>query len=441
MGAGAGQPSAPARKPVMLVVVVLGVLAVAGGWYFLRPTPPANSPAHAPAASNTTEAVAETPPAPGVPRPATPAAAVATPLMPPSAPAPSTQATAAPPATAAQAAPRTEPSGYTRTLVGNLAGLDLSKGALTPEQVQFWKEEYDKLVKEGAAAVPAIRELLEKNADQNFASVSGGTDLGAPSLRLAMIEALRQIGGPEALAVAAQTMQTAANPREIAILARNLESAAPGQYGDAAVAAARMGLMQAGVNTAAVDTAPLFEVMQKFGGASTAFELEQTANKWNYYAPLALASLPEGAGVASLTRMAQNADGAFGGSSRFACQMLGELAARYPDAAKALAEQVAANKVPDSAWVGLASALGGVQTFYGDGYLNASQPPAGATEPKSYHIPSNQQTYRSFNVSPGWTPEQVQRQLTLIDQLRAANPTANQMLEGVRNALAARQGQ
>jgi len=228
-----------------------------------------------------------------------------------------------------------------------------------------------------------------------------------------------------------------ANPQEIAILARNLEAAAPEQYRDAAVAAARGALARAGLNPAAVDTSPLFEVFQKFGGATAVSDLELAAKKWNYYAPLALASLPDGVGVGSLARMAQNADGTSGNSSRFALQMLAQLAPQYPDAAKALLDQISAGRVPDSAWYGIASALSGTQTYYGNGYLTTAKPVGSAEEPKSYSIPSNQQTYRSWNVAGNWTPVQVQQQLALVDQMRAVNPVAARMLEGVRGTLAA----
>jgi hypothetical protein len=166
-------------------------------------------------------------------------------------------------------------------------------------------------------------------------------------------------------------------------------------------------------------------------------ELEQAAARWNYYAPLALASLPEGAGVPSLVHMAEDPEGTFRSSSRFALQMLAQLAPQNPDAAKALLAQVSAGKVPDTAWYGIAAALEGTQMFYGTSYLG-SVPPATGADPKSYSIPANRQNYRSFNYSSSWSAEQVQQQLALIDQFRAANPSAAQALERARANLAAR---
>ena len=431
-GNGRKQPAAPARKPVVFAVVVLGLVVVAGIWYQTHKQPPPSEEQNSISITNTGTSAGTSPSTRGAGQsrePATTPESVSV-LSPAARPNPVV-------ANPAPAVALPEPSAYTQQLLANLTSLDLSRGTVTPEQAEFWKQEYAKLLKEGAGALPAIRQFMDKNMDVNFAAVQGGDQLGASSMRMAMIDALRQIGGTEAQGLAAQIMQATANPQEIAILARNLEAAVPEQYRDAAVAAARGALAKAGLNPAAVDTSPLFEVFQKFGGATAVSDLELAAKKWNYYAPLALALLPDGAGVGSLTRMAQNADGTSGSSSRFALQMLAQLAPQYPDAAKALMEQVNAGRVPDSAWYGIASALSGTQTYYGNGYLTTAKPAGSAEEPKSYSIPSNQQTYRSWNVAGGWTPAQVQQQLALVDQMRAVNPIAARMLEGVRGTLAA----
>ncbi len=328
------------------------------------------------------------------------------------------------------------PSAYTRQLMQNLTSLDLSKG-LSPEQAAQWKQEFDKLVKEGAGSVPAIREFLAKNVDLGFEGVAGAEQLGAPSLRLALFSALQQIGGAAAVGLAAQTLQTTADPREIAVLARTLDQMEPEQHRDAALAAAREALAMAARNTQATDVGPLFEVFSKYGGATMGPELEQAAARWNYYAPLALASLPDGSGIASLAHMAQDPEGTFRSSSRFALQMLAQLAPQYPDAAKALLDQVSAGKVPDTAWYGIASALEGTQMFYGTSLLG-SPPPANGVDPKSYSIPANRQTYRSYNYSALWSADQIQQQLALVDQLRGANPVAAQALERARATLGAK---
>src|SRR2546421_7853321 len=88
--------------------------------------------------------------------------------------------------------PRVEPSPATRQLVNSLAQLDLRQGPLTPEKAAEWKQNLQQLTSQGAGAVPAIREFLEKNLDLNYDATSGGL-LGQPSLRLSFLEALQSI--------------------------------------------------------------------------------------------------------------------------------------------------------------------------------------------------------------------------------------------------------
>jgi hypothetical protein len=240
-----------------------------------------------------------------------------------------------------------------------------------------------------------------------------------------MFDALRQIGGADAAGVAAQIMQTTTNPAEVAVLAGDLEAMAPGQYRETALAAARDGLARTPPDSFLIDSSPYFEVLQKFGGAESVATLQQAAARWNYYAPMALASLPDGAGLSTLAIMAQNIDGSSSGSSRFALRMLAQLSAQNPDAAQALLNQVSTGQIPESAWQGIAAALNGEQAYYGDSYLN-NTPPADGTDRKTYHIASNDQNYQTLNVSGGWTQSQVQQQLNYINQLSAANPIASQ---------------
>jgi hypothetical protein len=335
-------------------------------------------------------------------------------------------------------------SPYTQALVQNLKNLDISHGTLSAEQVGFWKQEYKKLLDAGPDAVPAIREILEQNVNVDFSAVQNGNQLGVRNLREALFDALGQAGGAEANALMADVMRSTVNPEEIAMLAGRLGAAAPGAYSDAIVAAARSALANASLNPngpfANADMGPLFETLQKFGGPNAVGDFQEAAAKWNYYAPLGLASLPSGAGVPSLAQMAGNADGTPGPSSRLALRLLAQLAPQYPDAMQALINQVGNNGVPDAAWAGISAALGGEVTFYGQGYGDAAVP-ANGTDPKGYHLAANNQNYRSLNVAGTWTAAQIQQQIALIDQLSAGSPVAAKKLQGVRNALAARLSQ
>jgi len=427
------------RKPVVFGVIAVSLALIAGLWYLSRPAskppvPPAETATVQAKATSRPHAAPRVSPENLVPAPvqiptqeaATPEQAVPKQSVPP-------------PAQNKAMAPAPAASAYTRSLIGNLTNLDLSHGPITPEQAQAWKQQYDKLIKAGAESVPAIREFLAQNLDVNFKSLPNGDQLGISSMRLAMFDALRQIGGPDALALSTEVMQTTADPKEVALLAANLDSMAPGQYGETALAAARVALANAALDPSKVDVAPLLQVLQKYGGANALSDFQEAANKWNYYAPIALAQLPAGAGIPVLAQMAQNAGGAFASSSTFALQMLAQLASQYPDAASVLVEQLKHVQPSSQSWFNIASALGGEMTFYSDsGYLNTSGPPTNFTNPKAWHMAATDQNFQAVNVSANWTPQQIQSQLNLIDQVVAANPAAAQALQPTRTALAAK---
>ncbi len=321
---------------------------------------------------------------------------------------------------------RPEPSAYTRALVQHLSEIPT-----TPDQLAIWKQNYASLVHEGAAAIPAIRELLEKKTDVALPA----DQFGFSSLRQAMFSAMQQIGGQDAIDLALQVMQNPYQPGEISQLASQLETLAPGQY-NAAIFAAADSALRSAIQSPNVDLSSLFQVVQKYGGANAAADLQLAATKWNYYSPLALAALPDGAGVSALTAMAENADGSYANSRSFSYQMLAQLALQNADAALALMNLINNNKVPPNAWHGIAAALGGDQMFY-----SGTTPPAGGTDPKSSHIAANDQNFNSWNYASTWTPQQIQNQLALIDKIIATNPQAGARLAPVRGALAAKLGQ
>ena len=194
-------------KPT-LVFAAVGVLAAAVGWYIFKAAPSASQPPSDPqsvasagqpagstqpaqAAGDDTELRAQTPAerssAPRLP-------AVIQPVSRPAAPAPA-------PTIALPAA-----SPATRQMVAGLTNLDFSRGPITKEQAEQWKQGLQGLIAQGNSAVPAIREFLEQNQELNFGAIAGGELLGQSSLRSALINGLAQIGGPEAMSVLAQTL-------------------------------------------------------------------------------------------------------------------------------------------------------------------------------------------------------------------------------------------
>jgi len=172
---------------------------------------------------------------------------------------------------ARNSAPEGQPdSSIAQQLIGQLTQLQVAGGKLTEEQAGQIQQSFQQLVAQGSAAIPAIREFLEKSQDWSFGRWPAGTP-GAPSVRTGLLDALAQIGGPEAMALSQHVLQSTADPLEIALLARNLEQAAPGQYSQQAVEAATAALDQAANGTLTnVDVGPLFQVLQNYGGADAA---------------------------------------------------------------------------------------------------------------------------------------------------------------------------
>jgi hypothetical protein len=233
---------------------------------------------------------------------------------------------------------------------------------------------------------------------------------------------LRQIGGPEALGLSRQVLQNTADPLEIALATRNLEEAAPGQYTQEAVNSARDALSALTQNQVTnVDAAPLFQVLQIYGGAGVVEDLAKAAPEWNYYAPIALAGLPSGQGIPALIQLAQDPTGLQTGNNKFALQMLAQVASNYPDAAAALAALAAGNQVTDAAWRSIAGGLGGDQYQFARQFpQNTPAVESGSSATLSTSAGGNQTFYSVPLPADGSAPDLNQR-LAVIDQLLAAS--------------------
>ena len=72
-------------------------------------------------------------------------------------------------------------------MVEGLVKLDTANGVLSPEQASTWRTNLAQLISQGATALPAIREFLDKNLDIEFGG-AGKQMLGYSSARLAMID-------------------------------------------------------------------------------------------------------------------------------------------------------------------------------------------------------------------------------------------------------------
>jgi len=322
------------------------------------------------------------------------------------------------PATAPKPAPveaSPQPAGQPtagQDLVSRLAQPAFFAGGVTMQKADELKRSFKQLAEQGPAAVPAIREYLDRFQDIDFDSVGAGKLVGYPSLRLAMLDVLGQVGGPEAMELSLQTLQKTGDPQEIAALTKAMEKQLPpDQVRQAAVSAASDALTEAlNGKWDGRSVTPLFEVLQKYGDQNVAGLLEQAAGRWNYYATLALAGLPDGAGIPALIQLAQDPAIRKTGNGDYALRPLAQAAMQYPEARSALVEQVQQNQVSDRAWPTVAASLAGNYIQYGNQVFGSTVPPV------------------------VWTSDQISQRLELIDQLLAvtSNASGKQALQNAR---------
>lgn len=323
-------------------------------------------------------------------------------------------------------------------LVSGLKQLSGTNVALSAEAVGAWRTNLTQLVQSGPAAVPALRAFLNEKTDASFTrEVAQAT--GYNSARLAAIDALRQIGGPEAVGAMEGLLGTTQSPREIATLARNLEEAQPGQDREQALAAAR-GALQAAAQSRDpnLDVAPLFEVFQHYGDASAIPDLEGALGTWKYYATIALADLPDGAGIPAILRMADPATGS--GNRIVALEMVAQLAPNNPGVRDFLLAQASANQIPPNVWPYLTSPLSGDQYFPVDSAITTYPQLQSWSDVRTTRINSGNQNLYMLPGYQSLSADELNARLALVDDLaRVANdPAAVRTLQQVRETLSRR---
>jgi len=114
-----------------------------------------------------------------------------------------------------------------------------------------------------------------------------------------------------------------------------------------------------------------------------------------YYATMALAQLPDGAGIASLARMVEDPNGAGKGTRDAALQMLAQMASQYPDARAALLEQVRSDKISPNMWPYLTSPLSGDQFQVQDSVLDGATNMVKGSDLRTTHIAFGNQNFIS----------------------------------------------
>ena len=336
---------------------------------------------------------------------------------------------------------------------------------LTREGAKDLKKQLQELRERGADSVPAIRDFLRSQQDVIFDKMPGGKLAEQPTLRLALMDALRQIGGADAIALSLEEFRMTRAPSEIAMLALNLEELAPGVYRDEAlrtVVGALQGLAQ---TKDPLEVRPLFEALQALGGPEAMTTLEQlphNADAVEYlrnkdtrispavatYALITLASLPDGEGISSLFDLAGDPTVPAAHRTAEPVRMLAQASADQAQAAADLVALAQWNQIPERAWNGVADALAGKQLQFptpgaeGTPSARNEASSSGVVAPfvRGFYDDQRNVLYEERSVLPTWSAAQIQQQLALIDTLLGTTdaPAATQALQRARQTLLGR---
>jgi hypothetical protein len=331
-----------------------------------------------------------------------------------------------------------QPTTAARELVDRLVHFDIQGGVVNEEQAAIWKENLRRLIQQGDASVPAINEFLEKNTDVPFGQENSGA-LGYASARAAMIDVLMQIGSSQAISALDSVLQHTEGPQEIAMVTQYLEKNEPGLFLQHAFDAAQRVLGNvANGSLPTMDVAPLFQVFQQYeyGNADTVQVLKNNAGQWNYYASIALASLPDDAGIPALIQIATGQEGLNPGARTAALQALSGMGSQSASARDALLDMARQNYLSAYEWSALVPYLAGSQMIYQNSTLGNPLSGANPNDVRSVFIPASHQ---SIFTLPTSSPTAAQ--MDFINRLMAVtqNPAGIQALQQSKSMLETRQ--
>jgi hypothetical protein len=162
--------------------------------------------------------------------------------------------------------------------------------------------------------------------------------------------------------------------------------------------------------------------------------LEHNAARWGIYSMVALAQLPDGAGIPSLVHFAA---GQGSSANVAALQMLGQVATQSEEARAALLQLARDSQLSQYSWAALEPYLAGAQQFF----LNSAyESPLSNVSPNDLRMAnaSGQQTYTA--PLGAMTADQIAQREKLIDEMLAitTDPYGKQRLQQARNQLEAR---
>ncbi len=131
-------------------------------------------------------------------------------------------------------------------LLAGLASAEVNRNQ--PGSIRRLLVDLERLKAQGPAALPAIREFLRSAQDADYDGFGGREWAGShvpsefvipPSLRLGLLETVKQIGGPEAESILLDELRVTGRGVEVAYIAGALQEMAPDRHREAVFAAAR----------------------------------------------------------------------------------------------------------------------------------------------------------------------------------------------------------
>jgi hypothetical protein len=239
------------------------------------------------------------------------------------------------------------------------------------------------------------------------------------------------------LATLLKELQNTNEPFEFAKLAQRVDKLAPGQFSEQIVLAARALLAKAGNESFGdKDVAPIFEVLQHYGRESVVLDLEQAAGKWQYYSAIALAQLPNDAGIPALIRMAQ-AEGSTTLQSA-ALRLITQVSAQNELARDFLMDQAQQDRIPSDSWITLAPVLRGDQLRYQDSAFNAPVNALDLPGSKIDYVATGNQSFSTAPASATLNSQDLPHRIDLLKQLLSVvrDPVAIEALQRSLDLLA-----
>lgn len=305
--------------------------------------------------------------------------------------------------------------------------LNISKSEISSHTSRHINQLFSKLILQGERIVPLITKLLDSSEDSHYWDKKGGQAVNYRSLRMGLINVLDEIGGPLAVATLSNILTETSDPAEIARVFLALEAHAPGIYSDSAMAAAIQGIESAAENIkpdSIKKIGPLFEIIQNYGNESAVPILERISSVWPTYSIVALAKLPDGAGVPSLINRINNSDNYSKSESILALGLLAQASRNNVEASKILIDLAQKQQLSDQGFFKIGLALGGHELFFKSEFSDSINKSDRSNEFKdSIHKAQYQYLQHTIDAANDWPEEAISQRLELIQAILATNPS------------------